>query len=327
MNITRRAFALLSPAAFSTALGVHAGVLKNKLTVLVAQPAGGVTDAFARAVAPALGRELGRAAVVENIAGASGSIAARRLLASEPDGGTVFVGSPSETVLAPLTLSSAKYRAADFRLLGLLNNSPLALYARGTLPANNLDELVALGLTTGSQTLSYGTTGPGSLFHLTTERLLSLTGMKATHVPYKGGMPMLTDLQSGIIDFAMLPVDALLAHMVQSKRLKVLGVTSAQGLARFPDTATFNESKSAPQFGHPTIWVGLLIPTALSDSLISQMHQATMNALTDTTVQQAIDRAGGSVPPPKSLAEAARFYAADASKLQEMAKAAQVQPV
>ncbi len=321
MSVTRRAFAVLGSSALSLAVGVPAQARARTITVLVAQPAGGITDAFARAVAPALGRRLGRVSVVENVAGASGSMAANRLLAATPEGGTIFVGSPSETVLAPLTLRSVRYRAEDFRLLGLLNNSPLALYARRSLPANNLDELVALGRAANDEPLSFGTTGLGGLFHLHTERLLSVTGMKATHIPYRGGMPMLMDLQAGTIDFALLPVDALLGHLVEDGKIKVLGVTSAQGLSRFPEASTFDQSKSAPRFGHPTIWVGLLIPAAWSARISAPLHQAAVDACGDTMVREAIERLGGDVPPPMSMEDAAHFYSADAAKLQTLAKA------
>ena len=221
MNISRRAFALSGLGAASLAAVApcaRAQTRTGDLTLLVAQPAGGITDAFARAVAPALGHALGRVAVVENVTGASGSIAASKRLAAVPEGTTLFVGSPSETVLAPLTLRAVRYKPQDFRLLGLINDSPLALYARGDLPANDLDELVALARRAGDRTLSYGSTGQGSMFHLVTVRLLSTTGIQATHVPYRGGGPMLTDLQGGRIDFAILPVDALLASMVAGGR-------------------------------------------------------------------------------------------------------------
>lgn len=331
MNISRRAFALSGMGAASLAavprLGAQTQTRTGILTILVAQPAGGVTDVFARAVAPALGRRLGRVAVVENITGASGSIAANHLLAAVPDGSTLFVGSPSETVLAPLTLRAVRYKPTDFRLLGLINDSPLALYARSDLPANSLDELVALAHSGGGPPLSYGSTGQGSLFHLVTETLLSTTGIKATHVPYRGGMPLLNDLQGGTIDFTMLSVDALLGSMVAGGRMKVLGVSSAHRLARFPAAATFDESKAAPAVGRPSIWVGVLVPAAMNESTSVQLHKAVAEALGDADVRQAIDAAGGAVPPPMSLADAARFYAAEALKLQALAKAAHVAPM
>lgn len=327
MNISRRAFALSGMGAVSLSVAPHlcARVGAGHLTILVAQPAGGVTDVFARALAPALGRALGRVAVVENVTGASGAMAARRLLAAEPDGSTLFVGSPSETVLAPLALRAVRYTPMDFRLLGLVNDSPLALYARGDLPANNLDELVALARQPGDKPLSYGSTGQGSLFHLVTEMLLSATGIQATHVPYRGGMPLLTDLQGGIIDFTMLPVDALLGGMVAGGRMKVLGVSSAQRLARFPGAATFDESRSAPAIGFPSIWVGLLVPAAMSESASVQLHEIVTGVLGDADVRKAIDAAGGAVPSRMSMVDAARFYAADTVKLQALAKAANIQ--
>lgn len=296
------------------------------LTVLVAQPAGGVTDAFARAVAPALGRGLGRTAVVENVTGASGSIAANRLLTAAPDGSTLFIGSPSETVLAPLTLRAVRYKPRDFRLLGLVNDSPLALYARTDLPANNLDELVDLARQGGGRPMSYGSTGQGSLFHLVTEMLLSSAGIHATHVPYRGGMPMLADLRSGAIDFTVLPVDALLGSLVADGRMKVLGVLSAQRLDRFPAAATFDESRLAPGMGHPSIWVGVLVPAAMDEGLSARLHRIVVEALGSADVGQAVQAVGGLVPPRMSLPDAARFYAADTLKLQALAKAARVEP-
>lgn len=329
MNISRRAFALSSVGAASLAFASRPGAQSRAghLTVLVAQPAGGVTDAFARAVAPALGRAMGRVAVVENVAGASGSIAANRLLAAVPDGNTLFVGSPSETVLAPLTLRAVRYKPTDFRLLGLVNDSPLALYARSDLPANNLDDLVALARKSGDKPLVYGSTGQGSLFHLVTQALLSAAGGHALHVPYRGGMPMLSDLRGGTLDFAMLPVDALLDSMVASGKMKVLGVSSAQRLARFPAAATFDESRWATALGHPSIWVGLLVPAALSESTCMQLHSVVNDALDDADVRKAIHAVGGVVPPRLSLLEAARFYAADAVRLQALVKAAHFEPV
>lgn len=329
MNLSRRAFALSGMGAASLAAVPHMDALArtDQVTILVAQPAGGVTDAFARAIAPALGQGLGRVAVVENVTGASGSIAASRLLAAAPDGSTLLVGSPSETVLAPLTLRAVRYKPTDFRLLGLINDSPLALYARTDLPANNLDELVALARQGGERPLSYGSTGQGSLFHLVTEMLLSTAGIHATHVPYRGGMPMLADLRSGAIDFTMLPVDALLGSLVASGRMKVLGVSSAQRLARFPAAATFDESRLAPAVGHPSIWVGVLVPAAMDEGTTARLHQVVTDALGSADVSQAILAVGGRVPSRMSLQEAARFYAADAVKLQTLAKAAQVEPL
>lgn len=330
MHISRRAFTVVGMGAAALAAAPRLRAQTDRLTLLVAQPAGGVTDVFARAVAPVLGEALGRHAVVENVSGASGSIAAARLLAAVPDGSTLFVGSPSETVLAPLTLRAVRYRPADFRLLGLVNESPLALYARQDLPANDLDELVALARrrsADGEGPLNYGSTGQGSIFHLVTEMLLAATGIQATHVPYRGGVPLLIDLRGGVLDFTMLPVDALLAGMVAGGRMKVLGVTSARRIDPFPAAPTFDESRAAPALGRPTIWVGLLAPATISDSVSAPLHRSVAHALGDAGVRAAIHAAGGMVPSPMSLADAASFYASGTVKLQALAKAAHIEPM
>ena len=280
MQITRRQ---LNLGVLASLCG-DAWAQSGNLSVIVPQPAGGVTDVFSRAVAPALGRALGRTTVVDNAAGASGSIAANKLLSAPVDGGTILVASSSETILNPLTVASVKYRTSDFRLLGLINNSPLALYARNDLPANNLDELVALAKKS-DKPLFYGSTGQGSMFHLVGELLASATGIKTLHVPYRGGMPMLTDLQGGSIDFTILPVDALLGTMVSGGKMKCIGVMSPKRLERFPNTATFLESKSAPNFGHPSIWLALIVPSSMGESLVTVMHKAVVEALSNADVR------------------------------------------
>ncbi|WP_137922277.1 tripartite tricarboxylate transporter substrate binding protein [Hydrogenophaga sp. 2FB] len=329
MTITRRVFTLsgLASASLPAVSETRAPSRTGPLRILVAQPAGGVTDAFARAVAPELGRRLGSTAVVENMPGASGSIAASHLLNAPADGTTILVGSPSETVLAPLMLRAVRYQPTDFRLLGLINRSPLALYARSDLPANSLDELITLAHQRAKHALNYGSTGQGSLFHLVTETLLSATGSTATHVPYRGGVPMLNDLRAGRIDFTVLPVDALLDNMVAAGQMKVLSVFSAQRLARFPQVATVAEGPWATGIAQPGIWVGLLVPASVSDTISAQLHTAAIEALADAQVRRAIGNAGGSVPPPMSLQEAGRFYAADEMKLRSLVKAARVEPL
>ncbi len=321
MQITRRQLTLSALTTLYTGAWAQSG----NLTVIVPQPAGGVTDVFTRAVAPALGRALGRTAVVDNVAGASGSLAANKLLSAPVDGGTVLVASSSETILNPLTVAAVKYKTSDFRLLGLINNSPLALYARHDLPANNLDELVALAKKS-DKPLTYGSTGQGSMFHLVGEQLTTTTGIKALHVPYRGGMPMLTDLQGGTIDFTILTVDALLGSMVAGGKMKCIGVMSPKRLERFPNAATFLESKSAPNFGHPSIWLALMVPSSMPESLVATMHKAAVEALGNADVKKAIDAAGGSIPSTMSLAELTSYYQADAVKLQAVAKAANVMP-
>lgn len=332
MTFTRRTFAL---SAFGGGAMVkthpvdaQAGPRPRPLTLLVAQPAGGVTDAFARALAPALARELGRAAWVENLPGASGTLAARRLLAAAPDASTLFVGSSSEAVLAPLTLKLAQYRSSDFRLLGVINDSPLALYARSDLPANNFNALIAQARSRGlRKPLSFGSPGQGSLFHLVAHLLMARHGVQALHVPYRGGMPLLNDLQGGFIDFAVLSIDSLLGERVEAGQLKLLAVSAAHQRPPFKDAPTFGWDLSPPAARLPSIWVGLLASARASNTTTALLHQAAARALADLEVRKAVERAGGVIPASRSLAEIDRFYGADDARLRALVKAAKFDAV
>ena len=184
----------IAPAAFAQTGG-------NVSTIVVSFPAGGISDIFARAIAPAMGKSLGRTFVVENAVGATGSIAADKVLAGA-QGNFLLMGSPTEAVLAPATLKAVKYKAEDFRLLGLVSQEPLALYVRGDLPVSTLDELVAHARKQ-AKPMSYASAGIGSLYHVAGEDFRIASGLDLLHVPYRGGTPLLQDLMGGVVDMVL----------------------------------------------------------------------------------------------------------------------------
>lgn len=296
------------------------------ISLLVPYPPGGVSDLLARSIAPALAAASGRPVVVENVSGGSGSVGATRLLAGSADGSHILVGSPTETVLAPLAIRSLKYSSADFRLLALIYTAPIALYVRPELDARSVDDLARLASRPGARSLIYGSPGTGSIYHIVTERLRSALGIETVHVPYRGGAPMLQDLMAGTIDFTLLPQDNVLGALVDSGKLRMIGVTAAHRSDQRPQVPTFDESNGAKGFGHPSVWVGLFVSQAVPDSITEQLHYTLSQVLTQVPTRQTLEAAGGNVPIVMSLAEAAAFYAQEARSLQDMAKAANVQP-
>jgi len=311
-------------AAMLACTGAHGQVpRRGTLTIVVPYPAGGASDVLARAFAPAFSTAIGRSVIVENISGASGSIGAAKVLAAPGDGALLLMGSPTETILAPVTIKGVSYKPADFRLLGLVYTAPIALYARRDLPANSVDEAVALSRR--GNPLNYGSPGPGSLYHIVTEKLRSATGLAATHIPYRGGAPLLQDLMAGNIDLTMLPVDNVLGAMVDGGKIKVLGVTTAQRAARFPLAPTFDESASAKGFGHPGVWVGVFVARRTPEALTARLHQGLADALARDDTRKSLESTGGVVPKPVSLEEAGTFFSAETAALQGMARAANVQ--
>lgn len=298
----------------------------NTMSIIVPYPAGGLSDVVARSIAPMLGKLLGRTVLVENVAGASGSIAATRVLNGPADGSQLFIGSPTDVVLAPLTIKSLKYRASDFSMVGLVTTMPLALYARGDFPANTIDEAVAQARKAGARDLTYGSTGPGSLYHIVGDRLVKTAGIGAIHVPYKGGMPMLQDLMGGVVDLTVLPVDGTTGGMVATGKMKVLGVAATARASRYPNVGTFKESKALAGFENQGVWVGVLVPAKTPAAMQATLNKALTHVLGLPEVRATIEAGAGGISPPMTPAELNAFLKADSAKLQAMAKAANVEP-
>lgn len=298
----------------------------SAVSIVVPYPAGGMSDVLARAIAPRLGKQLGRTVIIENVTGASGSIAAAKVLNAPVNGNLLFMGSSTEVVLAPLTIKAVKYKASDFRLLGLVSSGPLALYVRGDLPVNSVDELLAYAKRPGAKELSYGSIGPGSLFHLAGDSLRAAAGIGAVHVPYRGGMPLFQDLMGGSVDMAVIPADGLIAKLVESGKIKALAVASPMRSPRLPNVPTFAESRALPRFVAPPVWIGVLAPAATPEPVVAQLHKALNDTLAMPEVRQALDAAGGTQAPPMTLAQSSAFLQSETAKLGALAKAAKLEP-
>ena len=297
------------------------------MTFVIPYPPGGVSDIMARTLAPAMGKILGRTLIAENMPGASGSIAAKKVLDAPANGSLLFMGSPTETVLAPATLKAVKYQPADFRLLAVVYQAPLALYVRGDMPAKTVDELLTNARKPDAKPLSYGSTGPGSLFHLAGEGLREAAQLDAAHIPYRGGAPLMQDLMGGSVDMTLLPADGNIAQRVEGGRMRAIAVAAPARVAAFPNVPTFAESKLLPQFTAQGVWAGVMVPATTPEPVVVQLHKALGEALALPDVRQALEAAGGtSLPPLQTLAQAKVFYQAEVSKLTAAARLAKLEP-
>lgn len=327
-TFTRLLLALASTCLLSVVAPVaHAQMAPGTVvSIIVPYPAGGLSDLLARAIAPTLSKLLSRTVVIENITGASGSIAAAKVLNAPANGSMLFLGSPTEAVLAPLTLRTVKYQASDFRLISMMNTAPLALYVRGDLPVSNVDELLALAKQSTAKDLSYGSTGPGSLYHLAGDSFRAAAGINAVHIPYRGGMPLLQDLMGNNVDMTLMPVDGTIAKMVESGKMKAIAVAAPARSVRFPNVPTFSESKSMPRFTTPPVWGGVMVSSATPESVVAQLFKALSDTLAVPEVRQAIEAAGGGLPAPMTLGQMSDFYQGESVKLTALAKAAKLEP-
>ena len=297
------------------------------MTFVVPYPPGGVSDIMARALAPAMGKVLGRTIVADNLPGASGSIAAKKVLDAPANGNLLFMGSPTEAVLAPATLKAVKYQPMDFRLLAVVYQAPLALYVRGDLPAHSVDELLAYARKPDTKPLSYGSTGPGSLFHLAGEGLREASGLDLAHIAYRGGAPLMQDVMGGNVDMTLLPADGNIAKRVEGGRMRAIAIAAPARVAAFPNVPTFAESKSLPRFTAQGVWAGVMVPAATPEPVVVQLHKALGEALAMPDVRQALEAAGGtSLPAFQTLDQAKAFYQGEIGKLTAAAKLAKLEP-
>ena len=205
------------PALGSTqALAQVANYPNRPVRLIVSYGAGGSLDAMTRLLGQELGKILGQSFVVENIAGAGGTIGVKRVIGAAPDGYTLLMGITSDVALAPLTNAVAKYQSTDLVPVANIGTSGIVLIARPDLPANNLAELLQLAKSKPGQ-IRYGTSGTGSLPHVAMENINARAGTDIPLVPYKSASNITTDILGGHIDLAIVGLPALLPMIEQKK--------------------------------------------------------------------------------------------------------------
>lgn len=312
----------------SAAVRAQAPAMPPVLTIMVPFPAGGVSDLYARAVAPRIAKELGNTVIIENLPGASGSIGVAKVLGRAATGDMLVLGSPTEMILAPATLQSARYKPEDFRPLALLSRSQLALYARSDLPAGNVDDLVAWAKANPDKPLSYGSVGVGSIYHLAGQAFADAAGVPMNHVPYKGGAPLLQDLSGGHIDLVLLPANGDMARRVATGKPKALAVTGSTRSPVFPNVQAFAETRSMARFTTVDSWAGLFIPAAAPAALAQAIARAVVAALGDPEVQKQLEaQAGVPLAAPMPAPQLATFYAGEIERYTQAIRKAKLQPV
>ncbi|MCE2932262.1 MAG: tripartite tricarboxylate transporter substrate binding protein [Hyphomicrobiales bacterium] len=308
---------LLAGLAMSASAQAQLGPGKT-ITLMVPYPAGGPSDAIARIIAPRLQQVLGQTVLIENLGGASGGLAAMKLLQTPADGRMIFQGSPNELILSPLTNPDIKFKPNQFRHVTQITKNPLILLARPDLPANNIDELIKYSKKLGKPT-PYGSVGVGSLYHILSEDLAKQAGLKVTHVPYRGAAPMFQDLAGGAVDFAILPYQASYKGLQEQKKLKMLGWVSEKRDNFIPELVAFGESKGLPKFDH-AIWAGLFVRAETPDDIATKINAAIAETMKTPEVRAALEKMGSIPVDTTSLAVAQSFFEAEVAKLNGMTK-------
>jgi tripartite-type tricarboxylate transporter receptor subunit TctC len=214
---------------------------ERNITVIVPFPAGGASDMTARIVTPKLAERLKQSVVVDNRAGANGSLGATAMKLAPADGYTLLVGSIGVFAINPALYNDLRYDPQkDFDLLSVLVRTPNVLVANADFPANNVGELIEyLNKNPGKTT--FASSGTGSSDHLTAALFWQKTGTTGIHVPYRGGGPAINDLIAGHANVSFQNLGAI-AQQVKAGRLKALAVTSDRRVPILPDVPTMAEA-------------------------------------------------------------------------------------
>jgi tripartite-type tricarboxylate transporter receptor subunit TctC len=291
------------------------------ISALIGYPAGGGTDAAARALEAELRKQLGQPIVIQNLPGAGGAIAMQKLLSSPRDGYTIAIVAGSDLILTPMTLSNAGYQLSDVDVLVPMMQTPFVLAVRPDLDVKDLDDLVARH-GSASQPLRYASNGEGSQTHLMTEGVAQRLGLQMVHVPYKGMPPMVSDLSGGHVDLAVLPMVGPVPNLVTSGKLRPIAVFSRERLPILKSVPTILETKKAKLDDVLSqIWIAIVAPKDIPTDVAARIAQGGAAAVASPAFGDFVAGIGATRFPTMTKEERTAFMTREVKILQSLANA------
>jgi tripartite-type tricarboxylate transporter receptor subunit TctC len=311
----------LALAAFALGAGaVHAQSDKPIRFILPVATASGV-DTITRAAAPALSKALGHPVVVDNQPGAGGIVGTYAMIKSPPDGFTLSIVSNNHVIYPSVYKSVPFDPVADITPIAVIGSTPIVFVVNPTkIPAKTAPELVAL-LKAKPGGYNYGSSGNGTILHLAAEMFMDEAGVKATHVPYKGVGPMLTDLIGGQVEMGTLALPSIQQHL-KSGALRAIGVGAATRLAAAPEIPTMVEQ------GMPGYlvegWFAVIGPKGLPAADVNRIHAAVAAAFASPEVRETMAKQGNTINV-SSPEYAAQFFRGELAKYAKLVKKAGIE--
>ena len=324
MNVLKTAAAAVTLAFAATAPNAQAQAWPTKvITWIVPFAAGGPTDGMARDMAAHVSNQLGQQIIIENAAGAGGTIGSAKAARAAPDGYTFLVGHLGYMGAAPSLYKKLGYDPVkSFDAVMRFPDTPMVLLVPKSSPYKNAAELIDFAKNNPGK-LNFGNAGAGSTSHLITALFESVAGIDTLSVPYKGTAPAMNDLIAGQVD-AMFDQTNTALPQVQGGRLTALALTSTQPMPQFPGVAPLAD-KALPGFEAAT-WYGLYAPKGTPQEVISKMSAAYLKAMQDKGWTQKMTENGIRLLPEAQYASDAfaKHTAAEVEKWRKLAADAKI---
>ncbi len=264
---------------------------RQPVRFIVTFAVGGGSDTIARSLNTKLGEVLGQTVIVENKAGAGGAIATDYVAKAQPDGYNILFTVSSHSINQALMTNLPFNTERDLRGVTLIGALPQVLAVHPSVPANNLQEWLALGRK-DPRFKQYATGGVGSPGHFAGGLLQSMAKEPLDHIPYKGAGPALSDVMSNQVPAVLGTLSGAMAH-IKNGKLKAIAITSSQRTPLLPDVQTIAESGIA---GYESdTWIGTFVPKNTPEAVVQKIHKATLQALSDPGVKARIDSLAGRI--------------------------------
>ncbi len=311
----RRTLLTLLPAA---AMAPSALAQAASLRLIVPFPVGGATDTVARIVAPFIAQQIGRNVIIDNRAGAGGSLGMAELAKAPADGWTVGLATVSTHGVNPVVFKRLPYDAErDFTPVGLLASAPGVLVVNPQVPVRTLAEFIAYARAHPGK-LSYGTPGVGSAGHMAGERLKHSAGIYLVHIPYRGAAGVMADLTGGQIDVGVDQVASALPH-IQAGRLRALAISWPEALTQLPGVPTFAQAGFAQN--NDASWFGIVAPAGTPEPAVAWLNTAIVHSVQQPEVRAQWERLG-LFPAASTPGEFAELIRSTLAQMRETARTA-----
>ena len=286
MNL-RHSIRTLACASLFAAFAAHAAYPEKPIRIVVTFAAGGASDIVARAISEPLAKALGQAVIVDNKPGAGGTLGGLDVVRAPADGYTLILSNSTPLSIGPFTVPKQPYDPVkQFTHVAMLGVAPVLLMANPKAGPATLKDLPKAAAAPG---YSFGSGGPGSIGHIVGEMTKSAMKVQMTHIPYRGGAPMTTDLIAGTIPVGIDVITAFVP-IVKAGQIRALAVTTRQRSPLLPDVPTTTE------MGYPTLiaenYFGVSAPAALPKDIADKLSQALAKIVADPAIVKRFEELG-----------------------------------